>query len=139
MTLRPTGLTQRGRRDSDVATGEVVFLDEGAFLDDCVPLRSRSLRSCAATPCRAEQQRALTIGSVSPMAACRITCVDGGTIDVRGELEEVVDELHKVFTRREHTFAILHDLSGTPVAVRPEAVLHVRPSDAVTGSPERDQ
>jgi hypothetical protein len=68
------------------------------------------------------------------MAACRITCVDGGTLDVSGELQEVVDELHKVFTRREHTFAILHDLNGMPVAVRPEAVLHVRPSHAVTGS-----
>jgi len=64
------------------------------------------------------------------MAACRITCVDGGTIDVDGELDEVVDELHKVFTRREHTFAVLNDLSGTPIAVRPEAVLHVRPRDA---------
>ena len=64
------------------------------------------------------------------MAACRITCVDGGTIDVDGELEVVVEELHKVFTRREHTFAMLNDLSGTPVAVRPEAVLHVRPRDA---------
>jgi hypothetical protein len=63
------------------------------------------------------------------MAACRITCVDGGTIDVQGELQAVVDELHKVFTRREHTFAVLNDLSGTPVAVRPEAVLHVRPRD----------
>jgi hypothetical protein len=64
------------------------------------------------------------------MGTCRITCVDGGSIDVRGELQEVVDELHKVFTRREHTFAILHDLAGTPVAVRPEAVLHVRPTDS---------
>jgi hypothetical protein len=64
------------------------------------------------------------------MAACRITCVDGGTIDVQGDLQAVVDELHKVFTRREHTFAVLNDLSGTPVAVRPEAVLHVRPRDA---------
>ena len=63
------------------------------------------------------------------MAACRITCVDGGTIDVQGDLQAVVDELHKVFTRREHTFAVLKDLSGTPVAVRPEAVLHVRPRD----------
>jgi hypothetical protein len=64
------------------------------------------------------------------MPACRITCVDGGTIDVQGELQAVVDELHKVFTRREHTFAVLNDLSGMPVAVRPEAVLHVRPRDS---------
>jgi hypothetical protein len=63
------------------------------------------------------------------MAVCRITCADGGTIDVQGDLQAVVDELHKVFTRREHTFAVLNDLSGTPVAVRPEAVLHVRPRD----------
>lgn len=63
------------------------------------------------------------------MAACRITCVDGGTIDVQGDLQAVLDELHTVFTRREHTFAVLNDLSGTPVAVRPEAVLHVRPRD----------
>ena len=63
------------------------------------------------------------------MAACRVTCIDGGTIDVRGELQAVVEEFHKVFTRREHTFAVLQDLSGTPVAVRPEAVLHVRPTD----------
>ena len=49
---------------------------------------------------------------------------------MRGDLEVVVEELHKVFTRREHTFAILHDLGGTPVAVRPEAVLHVRPREA---------
>jgi hypothetical protein len=49
---------------------------------------------------------------------------------VRGDLQSVVDELHKVFTRREHTFAILHDLNGTRVAVRPEAVVYVRPSDA---------
>jgi hypothetical protein len=63
------------------------------------------------------------------MAACRVTCIDGGTIDVRGELKTVVEELHKVFTRREHTFAVLQELDGTPVAVRPEAVLHVRPTD----------
>ena len=72
---------------------------------------------------------------MSRVAACRITCADGGTIDVRGELEAVVGELHKVFTRREHTFAMLQDLSGTPVAVRPEAVLHVRPGDAATEPP----
>jgi hypothetical protein len=69
------------------------------------------------------------------MDTCRITCADGGKIDVRGELEKVVEELHKVFTRREHTFAILHDLSGTAVAIRPEAVLYVRPSDARSESP----
>lgn len=49
---------------------------------------------------------------------------------MQGELQAVVDELHKVFTRREHTFAVLNDLSGTAVAVRPEAVLHVRPRDS---------
>ena len=48
---------------------------------------------------------------------------------MQGDLQAVVDELHKVFTRREHTFAVLNDLSGTPVAVRPEAVLYVRPRD----------
>ena len=63
------------------------------------------------------------------MATCRVTCVDGGTIDVDGELESVTEELHKVFTRREHTFAILQDLGGAPVAIRPEAVLHVRPAE----------
>jgi hypothetical protein len=64
------------------------------------------------------------------MSSCRVTCTDGGTVDVQGDLQSVVDELHKVFTRREHTFAMLRDLNGTQVAVRPEAVLHVRPSDA---------
>jgi len=49
---------------------------------------------------------------------------------VDGELESVMEELHKVFTRREHTFAILRDLSGSPIAVRPEAVLHIRPIEA---------
>jgi hypothetical protein len=67
------------------------------------------------------------------MATCRITCADGGTIDVEGELETVIEELHKVFTRREHTFAMLRDLSGSPVGVRPEAVLHVRPCEADGG------
>src|SRR4051794_14697950 len=69
------------------------------------------------------------------MGSCRITCADGGTIDVRGALGGVVEALHRVFPRREHTFAILHDLSGTAVAVRPEAVLHVRPRDAVVEAP----
>jgi hypothetical protein len=69
------------------------------------------------------------------MSACRITIADGGTIDVRGDLDAAVEELHKVFTRREHSFAILHDLNGAPVAVRPEAVLYVRPCEAVDESP----
>jgi hypothetical protein len=62
------------------------------------------------------------------VAACRITCVDGGTLDVHGDLEVVVEELHKALTRREHTFAILTDLDGAPIAVRPETVVHVRPA-----------
>jgi hypothetical protein len=66
------------------------------------------------------------------VAACRITCVDGGTLDVHGDLEAVVEELHKAFTRRELTFAILTGLDGTPIAVRPESVAHVRPRDAAT-------
>jgi hypothetical protein len=61
------------------------------------------------------------------VAVCRITCNGGDAFDVEGELDAVIDELHKVATRREHTFAILQDLGGAPVAVRPEAVLHVRP------------
>jgi hypothetical protein len=69
------------------------------------------------------------------MDTCRITCADGGHIEVSGQLETVVEELHKVFTRREHTFAILRDVSGTAIAVRPEAVLHVRPSDAAIEEP----
>ena len=64
------------------------------------------------------------------MSACRITCVDGGTIDVHGDLEAVMEELHTVFTRRERTFAIFRDLSGAQVAVRPEAVVHVRQSES---------
>jgi hypothetical protein len=66
------------------------------------------------------------------MATCRITCADGGTLDVRGELDEVVAAFHKMVTRREHPFAILHHLDGTRVAVRPEVVLHVRPSEPGT-------
>ena len=61
------------------------------------------------------------------MGACRITFSDGGTVDVQGDLQTVIDELHKVSTRREHTFAVLHDASGEPIAVRPDTVLHLRP------------
>jgi hypothetical protein len=61
------------------------------------------------------------------MAVCSITFLDGNTVDVEGELQAVIDELHKVATRREHSFALLRDASGDTIAVRPEAVLHVRP------------
>ena len=39
----------------------------------------------------------------------------------------MTDELHKVASRRESSFALLRDASGDAIAVRPEAVLHVRP------------
>jgi len=61
------------------------------------------------------------------MAACSITFTDGQTLDVEGELDAVIDKLHEVASRRVHTFAVMADTDGRPVAVRPEAVLHVRP------------
>jgi len=61
------------------------------------------------------------------MAACSITFVDGRSVDVEGELQAVIDKLHEVATRREHSFAVIRDTDGRVVAVRPEAVLHVRP------------
>ncbi len=61
------------------------------------------------------------------MASCRITFASGGTVDVAGPLQAVIDELHKVSTRREHTFAILEEPSGSPIAMRPDAVIHIRP------------
>ena len=61
------------------------------------------------------------------MPVCSITFIDGSTVDVEGELQTVIDELHKVASRREHSFAILRDASGEAIAVRPEAVVHVRP------------
>jgi hypothetical protein len=36
--------------------------------------------------------------------------------------------LHKVGSRREHSFAFLRDISGAMIAVRPEALIHVRPA-----------
>jgi hypothetical protein len=62
------------------------------------------------------------------MAACRITFSSERTVVVQGELQTVLDELHKVATRREHTFAVLEGTDGLPVALRPDAVLHVRPA-----------
>ena len=61
------------------------------------------------------------------MAACTIMFTDGGSLDVEGELQAVIDRLHEVASRREHSFAVLRDTSGQTVAVRPEAVSHVRP------------
>jgi hypothetical protein len=62
------------------------------------------------------------------MAVCSITFLDGSAVDVEGELQVVIDELHKVGSRREHSFALLPDTSGGVIAVRPETVVHVRPA-----------
>jgi hypothetical protein len=61
------------------------------------------------------------------MAACTITFNDGQSLDVEGELQAVIDKLHEVASRRVHSFAVLQGEDGRPVAVRPDAVLHVRP------------
>lgn len=61
------------------------------------------------------------------MAASTITFVDGRSLEVEGELQAVVDKLHEVASRRVHSFAVLQGADGRAVAVRPEAVLHVRP------------
>ena len=61
------------------------------------------------------------------MTVCSIMFIDGESLDVEGELEAVINKLHDVATRREHSFAVMNDADGQPVAVRPEAVLHVRP------------
>ena len=68
------------------------------------------------------------------MVACRITFAGGVTVDVAGPLQAVIDELHKVSTRREHTFAVLEETSGAAIAMRPEAVLHIRPLRSDTAS-----
>ena len=60
------------------------------------------------------------------MAVCSITFIDGNTVDVEGDLRAVIDELHKIGSRREHSFACLRDTSGAAIAVRPETVMHVR-------------
>jgi hypothetical protein len=69
------------------------------------------------------------------MAACRITFNNGDTAEVQGDLQSVMDELHRVATRREHTFAVLQDRSGEPIALRPDAVLHVRAVQAPDRGP----
>jgi hypothetical protein len=61
------------------------------------------------------------------MPICRITFSSGETADVQGDLETVMDELHRVATRREHTFAVMEETGGAAIAMRPDAVLHVRP------------
>lgn len=67
--------------------------------------------------------------SVRAMAACTITFSDGQSVDVEGELQAVIDDLHEVASRRVHSFAVMQDPDGRAVAVRPEAVLHVRPAN----------
>ena len=62
------------------------------------------------------------------MAVCSIMFIDGNAIDVEGELQAVIDELHKVGTRREHSFALFRERSGEAIALRPETVVHVRPA-----------
>ena len=61
------------------------------------------------------------------MAPCSIAFTDGTSLEVEGELQAVIDKLHEVSSRRVHSFAVLQDTDGQPVAVRPDAVLHVRP------------
>jgi len=61
------------------------------------------------------------------MAVCSITFLDGTSVDIDGELQAVTDELHRVASRREHSFAFLRDTGGKPIAVRPEVVVHIRP------------
>jgi hypothetical protein len=62
------------------------------------------------------------------MARCSIMFSDGTSLEVDGELQAVIDTLHEVASRRVHSFAVLQDTDGRAVAVRPEAVLHVRPA-----------
>jgi hypothetical protein len=62
------------------------------------------------------------------MTMCWITFSSGEMVEVQGDLDAVTEELHKVATRREHTFAILRGGDGGPIAVRPDAVIHVRPA-----------
>lgn len=69
------------------------------------------------------------------MVLCRITFASGDTVDVAGSLEDVMDELHKVSTRREHTFAVLEGSGGAPIAMRPDAVLHIRPLGSDEAAP----
>jgi hypothetical protein len=66
--------------------------------------------------------------TVHGMAACSITFTDGASVEIDGELQAVIDALHDVASRREHSFAVLRDADGRAIAVRPEAVVHVRPA-----------
>ena len=61
------------------------------------------------------------------MAVCSITFIVGSALDVEGELQAVIDELHKVASRREHSFARLCEPGGETIAVRQETVVHVQP------------
>jgi hypothetical protein len=59
------------------------------------------------------------------MAVSAITFIDGGSAEVEGEVQAVIDQLHEVANRRVHSFALLVDTSGEVIAVRPEAVAYV--------------
>ena len=67
------------------------------------------------------------------MPECRITLRSGDTVDVQGDLQAVTEELHRVATRREHTFAVLQEPSGRNIALPPDSVLYVRPLDPDDG------
>ena len=69
------------------------------------------------------------------MASCRITFAGGVTVDVEGSLQAVIDESPRVSTRRDHTFAVLEAPSGETIAMRPDAVLHIRPLGSHADSP----
>ncbi len=67
------------------------------------------------------------------MPSCRITFGTAEPVEVEGDLQAVIDVLHEVFSRRQGTFAVLRDTAGDPIAVRPDAVVHVRPVQADGG------
>jgi hypothetical protein len=62
------------------------------------------------------------------MAVSAITFMHGETVHVEGDVQTVIDALHEVASRRVHSFAVLVESGGDQIAVRPEAVAHVRPS-----------
>ena len=72
---------------------------------------------------KGEEGHLLRSASVGFMPECRITLRSGDTVDVQGDLQAVTEELHRVATRREHTFAVLQEPSGRNIAMPPDSVL----------------